>query len=54
MSVSLTRTSQNQNIPTKRMIITDINQLPSDYSSTPGGTLYSTTPGGKFLLFEIF
>jgi hypothetical protein len=23
-----------------------LSQLPYDYSSTPGGTLFSTTPGG--------
>lgn len=41
--------TQNQNIPlTKRVVIDDANQLPADYSSTPGGTLYSTTPGGEF------
>lgn len=39
--------TQSQSIPTKRVIITDPSQLPIDYSSTPGGTLYSTTPGGK-------
>lgn len=40
--------TQSQNIPlTKRVVIDDANQLPADYSSTPGGTLYSTTPGGE-------
>lgn len=39
--------TQSQNIPTSRsVVIDDANQLPADYSSTPGGTLYSTTPGG--------
>lgn len=40
--------TQNQNIPSKRIVISDPNQLPVDYSSTPGGTLYSTTPGGLY------
>lgn len=40
----------NQNIPSKRIVIDDPNQLPANYSSTPGGTLFSTTPGGKLCL----
>lgn len=40
--------TQSQNIPSKRIVIHDPNQMPADYSSTPGGTLYSTTPGGQF------
>lgn len=39
-----------QNIPSRRIILNDASQLPHDYSSTPGGTLYSTTPGGKCVL----
>ena len=34
---------------TRRVILNDSSQLPSDYSTTPGGTLFSTTPGGKQL-----
>ncbi|KAG8034451.1 hypothetical protein G9C98_007527 [Cotesia typhae] len=44
--------TQNQNIPFKRIVISDPNQLPVDYSSTPGGTLYSTTPGGTRIVYE--
>lgn len=49
MSVSpLARTAtESKSIPSKRLLITDPSQLPHDYSSTPGGSLYSTTPGGK-------
>lgn len=36
---------QGQAIP-RRILINDASQLPHDYSSTPNGTLYSTTPGG--------
>lgn len=39
--------SQAQNIPTRKVFINDPSELPSHYSSTPGGTLYSTTPGGE-------
>lgn len=40
---------QAMNVPhkTKRITISDPIQMPEVYSSTPGGTLYSTTPGGK-------
>lgn len=40
--------TQSQTIPTKQILYSDPSQLPIDYSSTPGGTLYSTTPGGKW------
>lgn len=43
--------TQSQNIPSKRIVINDPSQLPNDYSSTPGGTLFSTTPGGQYLFF---
>lgn len=47
--------TQSQSIPSKRIVIHDPNQLPADYSSTPGGTLYSTTPGGQFIrLLHVF
>lgn len=38
--------SHAQSIPSKKVLINDANQLPDVYSSTPNGTLYSTTPGG--------
>ncbi|KAK0179782.1 hypothetical protein PV327_005500 [Microctonus hyperodae] len=44
--------TQSQNIPYKRIVVHDPNQLPVDYSSTPGGTLYSTTPGGTRIVYE--
>lgn len=35
-------------IPTRRVALGDGVQLPpGDYSTTPGGTLFSTTPGGR-------
>lgn len=45
--------TQSQSIPSKRIVIHDPNQLPTDYSSTPGGTLYSTTPGGQCILYSV-
>ncbi|KOC69174.1 Eukaryotic translation initiation factor 4E-binding protein 1 [Habropoda laboriosa] len=44
--------TQSQNIPSKRIVINDPSQLPADYSSTPGGTLFSTTPGGTRIVYE--
>jgi hypothetical protein len=30
----------------KRITINDASQLPKDFATTPGGTYFSTTPGG--------
>lgn len=38
--------SESKAIP-RRILISDPSDIPCSYSSTPGGTLYSTTPGGK-------
>ncbi|XP_063984356.1 eukaryotic translation initiation factor 4E-binding protein [Diachasmimorpha longicaudata] len=45
-------TTQSQKIPSKRIVVHDPNQMPIDYSSTPGGTIYSTTPGGTRIVYE--
>jgi len=37
----------------KRVKYLSESELPSDYSSTPGGTLYGTTPGGTRIIYEI-
>lgn len=40
--------SHAQLIPSmRRVMITEPSQMPDVYSSTPNGTIYSTTPGGK-------
>ncbi|KAJ8286242.1 hypothetical protein GJAV_G00036200 [Gymnothorax javanicus] len=39
-------------IPTRRVTISDAAHLPQDYSSTPGGTLFSTTPGGTRIIYD--
>ncbi|XP_011314052.1 eukaryotic translation initiation factor 4E-binding protein 2 [Fopius arisanus] len=44
--------TQSQNIPFKTIVIHDPNEMPIDYSSTPGGTIYSTTPGGTRIVYE--
>lgn len=44
--------TQNQSIPSRRIVINSASQLPNDYSTTPGGTIYSTTPGGTRIVYE--
>jgi len=39
--------SESLVIPERRVVIKDQNELPSTYSQTPGGTIFSTTPGGQ-------
>lgn len=48
MSASpMARAVETKAIAIKKVVINDPSELPSQYSSTPGGTLYSTTPGGE-------
>jgi len=44
--------TQSQLIPTRRVVITSESNLPADYSTTPGGTLFGTTPGGTRIIYE--
>jgi len=39
-------------IPVRRVQITEPHQMPSRYSETPGGTIFSTTPGGTRIIYE--
>lgn len=39
-------------IPSRRIAIHSPSQLPGDYSQTPGGTLFSTTPGGTRIIYD--
>jgi hypothetical protein len=39
-------------IPTKRVVLSDSSQIPSSYSTTPGGTWFSTTPGGTRIVYD--
>uniref|UniRef100_A0A1I8FYT8 Eukaryotic translation initiation factor 4E-binding protein 2 n=2 Tax=Macrostomum lignano TaxID=282301 RepID=A0A1I8FYT8_9PLAT len=36
----------------RRVRITSGSQLPRDYSQTPGGTIFSTTPGGTRIVYD--
>jgi hypothetical protein len=40
------------NIQIRRVLLSDPSQVPSDLSSTPGGTLFSTTPGGTRIVYD--
>ena len=40
-----------QDIP-RRVVITSEEDMPSDYSTTPGGTMFGTTPGGTRIVYE--
>merc|ERR1712168_1723943 len=44
--------SDSREIPSRRIVISDPNQLPHDYSTTPGGTCFATTPGGTRIIYE--
>ena len=35
-------------IPERRVVVKDASELPTSYCQTPGGTIFSTTPGGEF------
>ncbi|CAI5795693.1 translation initiation factor 4E-binding 1 [Podarcis lilfordi] len=42
-----------RDIPAKRLILPDGAALPpGDYSTTPGGTLFGTTPGGTRIIYD--
>ena len=43
---NVSKQAETKAIPTRTIEVKDASQLPSDYSSTPGGTMFSTTPGG--------
>jgi len=48
----MSKFSSTKSIPVRRVEVTDPHQMPSNYSETPGGTLFSTTPGGTRIIYE--
>lgn len=44
------QSSESRTIPERRVIVKDPTELPNTYSQTPGGTIFSTTPGGEILI----
>eukprot|EP00794_Sanderia_malayensis_P012670 gene12670-13970_t len=49
-----TESTQNgsKGIPMRRVVVKDPSHMPSHYSETPGGTMFSTTPGGTRIIYE--
>ncbi|CAH8863993.1 unnamed protein product [Trichobilharzia szidati] len=39
-------------IPVRKVTVKDISQIPPNHGTTPGGTLFSTTPGGTRIVYE--
>lgn len=52
MSSQQCKLTNSCDIPNRRIVINDEAQLPVDYSSTPGGTIFSTTPGGTRIVYD--
>ncbi|XP_026154122.1 eukaryotic translation initiation factor 4E-binding protein 1-like [Mastacembelus armatus] len=47
------QTTGSREIPAvRRVAIHDAAHMPQEYSSTPGGTLFSTTPGGTRIIYD--
>jgi hypothetical protein len=43
--------SSTEGIPIRRLIVHDPKDMPLHYGETPGGSIFSTTPGGKIAFF---
>jgi hypothetical protein len=39
--------SNSEGIPIRRMVVHDAKDMPLHYGETPGGSIFSTTPGGR-------
>ncbi|XP_020794026.1 eukaryotic translation initiation factor 4E-binding protein 2-like [Boleophthalmus pectinirostris] len=53
MSTDGQKSSGSRAIPgTRRVTVLDPAHMPHDYSSTPGGTVFSTTPGGTRIIYD--
>jgi hypothetical protein len=44
--------TKGQTIPTRTIVIHNENEMPNNYSTTPGGTIFGTTPGGTKIVYE--
>ncbi|XP_056139883.1 eukaryotic translation initiation factor 4E-binding protein 1 [Lampris incognitus] len=52
MSTGCQRTTAKAIPSTRRVTINNAEQMPHDYCTTPGGTLFSTTPGGTRIIYD--
>ena len=39
--------ASTEGIPIRRLVVHDPKDMPLHYGETPGGSIFSTTPGGK-------
>jgi len=44
--------SSIEGIPIRRLVVHDPKDLPLHYGETPGGSIFSTTPGGMIGFFD--
>lgn len=48
------QSTKGVDIPTKKVVVNHPSELPEDYGTTPGGTIFSTTPGGEcFYVYSV-
>lgn len=52
MSTDLQETTARTIPGIRRVTVLDAGHMPHDYSSTPGGTVFSTTPGGTRIIYD--
>merc|ERR1712135_199796 len=53
MSASpMARAVSGVGIPTRRVIINSESEMPTNYGTTPGGTMFAHTPGGTRIVYE--
>ncbi|XP_071379254.1 eukaryotic translation initiation factor 4E-binding protein 1-like [Centroberyx affinis] len=52
MSTGCQKTTAKAIPATRRVTINDAAHMPHDYCTTPGGTLFSTTPGGTRIIYD--
>lgn len=46
--------SSTEGIPIRRLVVHDPKDMPLHYGETPGGSIFSTTPGGMFIASFLF
>ncbi|XP_060927139.1 eukaryotic translation initiation factor 4E-binding protein 2-like [Limanda limanda] len=52
MSTDCQKTTAKAIPSTRRVTVNDAEHMPHDYCTTPGGTLFSTTPGGTRIIYD--
>lgn len=44
--------SSTEGIPIRRLVVNDPKDMPLHYGETPGGSIFSTTPGGSRIYYD--